>query len=605
MQTLDLIPNTPEWLAARRNYDTASEAPAMMGSSKYLSRSDLLKQKKTGITPEVDAFTQSLFDKGHDTERASRLYAEQIVGEELYPAVGVEGGLLASFDGIDIMESVVYEHKLWNEDLADQVRRNDLDPHYYWQLEQQLLVSGAERAIFVCSDGTEQNRVHMLYMPVQGRRQQLLAGWEQFKADLADYEPVVEQTAPVGRTPENLPALRIELTGMVTHSNLNEWREHALTVIGAVKTDLQTDQDFADAEKTVKWFGDSEDKLKAAKEHALSQTESIDQLFKTVDAVMAEMRAKRLELDKLVKSRKEGIRVEIQQEAAAALATHIAVINKRLGKVVLPQITADFGAAMKGKKTVKSLRDAVGEEMARAKLQANAIAEKMEVNLRKLREQAVNHAFLFTDAQQLVLRDADVVDMVIKDRIGDYEHKQADKAEQNRQAKLASATAKLSAMRSLPDMCADLGHAELLTARNNFTRQTVINADVFGDLVLDAQQAHDTTVAALNQLITAAAEREADARREQIAQQSMSANVAAQPTAAAAPIVASAAIITTPAATQRPSVVSCRSPVVVAAAASRPTADDLIAAVMAAYPDAPRHVVVHWLAHTNFATEAA
>ncbi len=49
MKELNLIQGSPEWMAARTKYFTASEANAMMGESKYQSRSALLKQKATGI----------------------------------------------------------------------------------------------------------------------------------------------------------------------------------------------------------------------------------------------------------------------------------------------------------------------------------------------------------------------------------------------------------------------------------------------------------------------------------------------------------------------------------------------------------------------------
>src|SRR5690606_3889090 len=120
---------------------------------------------------------------------------------------------------------------------------------------------------------------------------------------------------PIGRTPENLPALRIEVTGMVTASNLAEFKTHALAVLGGINTDLRNDQDFADAERTVKWCKEVEDRLEAAKQHALSQTSSIDELFRTIDTIAAETRAKRLELDKLVKARKDAIRLEIKAAA--------------------------------------------------------------------------------------------------------------------------------------------------------------------------------------------------------------------------------------------------------------------------------------------------
>ena len=57
----------------------------------------------------------------------------------------------------------------------------------------------------------------------------------------------------------------------------------ALAAIRGVNRKLDTDQDFADAEATVRWCGEVESRLAAAKEHALSQTSSIDILFKAID----------------------------------------------------------------------------------------------------------------------------------------------------------------------------------------------------------------------------------------------------------------------------------------------------------------------------------
>lgn len=426
----DVQQGTPEWHALRLEHFTASEAPAMLGVSKYQSRSDLLQQKKIGLAPDVDAATQRLFDNGHATEALARPIVERLIGEDLYPVVGTLGNLLASMDGMTMLGDTLFEHKALNQSLIQQIAAGELEAHYWVQLEQQLYVSGAQRVIFVCSDGTEEN-LHLLeYRPVQGRIEQILAGWKQFEEDLAAFVPEAPAVPkPVGRTPETLPALRIEVTGMVTNSNLDAFKAHALDVIGAINRELVTDQDFADAEQAVKWCGEVEDKLKAAKQHALSQTESIDRLFSTLDDITAEARRTRLELDKLVKAMKETRRLEIKTSAETAFAAHIAAINKRLGKVQLPPIRADFAGVMKGKRTIATLQDAADTELARVKIEANATAEAIETNLASLRELAANHAYLFTDAQQLVLKDNEALVAIVKGRITDHEAEEQTKAE--------------------------------------------------------------------------------------------------------------------------------------------------------------------------------
>lgn len=437
MQVHNVQQGTPEWHALRSSYFTASEAPAMMGASKYQTRNDLLALKKTGIVEEVTPQQQAIFDRGHATEELARPLVEEMLGEELYPIVGTSGNLLASMDGATMLGDTLFEHKLWNQKVVAMIRAGELDPHYFWQLEQQLLVSGAERVIFVCSDGTRDNFEHMEYRPVAGRREQLVAGWAQFEEDLGSFEVKEAKVEVIGAAPDQLPALRIEVTGMVTASNLDAFKSHALEVFSNINTELKTDQDFADAEKTVKWCGEVEDKLKAAKEHALSQTESIDALFKALDDIAAEARRKRLELDKLVKSRKEGIRTEIVMDAAKALQVHIEQIDATLGgRIRMPKVQANFAEAIKGKRTIDSLNEAADAELARAKIEASRIGDLIRTNLVSLNELAVNHKFLFHDAQDLVLKDNDALVALVKVRINEHEQaeqKKRDDAEQARQ----------------------------------------------------------------------------------------------------------------------------------------------------------------------------
>jgi len=84
MKIHNVAQGSAEWHALRSQYFTASEAPAMMGASKYQSRTDLLTAKKTGITPEVTPNQQRIFDKGHATEALARPLVEEKIGEELF-----------------------------------------------------------------------------------------------------------------------------------------------------------------------------------------------------------------------------------------------------------------------------------------------------------------------------------------------------------------------------------------------------------------------------------------------------------------------------------------------------------------------------------------
>ena len=117
MQTHNLVQGSIEWLAHRRQYFNASDAPAMMGVSSYKTRNELLHELHTGMTPSVDAATQRRFEDGHRFEALARPLAEKIIGQDLYPVVGTIVNLSASFDGLTIDKSVAWEHKTMNAEL--------------------------------------------------------------------------------------------------------------------------------------------------------------------------------------------------------------------------------------------------------------------------------------------------------------------------------------------------------------------------------------------------------------------------------------------------------------------------------------------------------
>ena len=392
--THDCAQGSDAWHALRAKHFTASEASAMLGVSKYQTRADLLKRKATGLVEEVDAATQRRFDAGHAAEAAARPIVESHLEDDLYPitmTADVNGlPLLASMDGLTMLGDIGWETKLLNQDLRADVEAGTLHEHYTVQMEQQLMVSGADRIYFTTTDGTPENTFGVWYESNPALRERIVAGWQQFAKDVAAYVPAPETVKPAGAAPEALPALRIEVTGMVTASNLAAFREHALAVFGGIKTDLQTDADFADAEKTVRWCKEVEDRLDAAKQHALSQTASIESLFRTIDAIKEEARQKRLTLDKLVKAEKENRKAEIVSEARKAFADHWSALCRRVGVEWIPAVGVSYFAdAIKGLKSLDSMRDKVSAALANAKIEANAIADRIDANRKTVEDMSL------------------------------------------------------------------------------------------------------------------------------------------------------------------------------------------------------------------------
>jgi hypothetical protein len=227
MQIVNLIQGTPEWNEFRSNNYPASEAPAMMGDGKFEPKTpENLALVRLGIKEfKVSDFQQKIFDEGHAMEACARpLVEELILGESLSPMTGrIESpylslGLSASLDGITFDGDVIFEHKKWTEQLGEDVRNKNLSPFYYWQLEQQLLVSGAKKVVFVTSDSFKilpedlevqkdnlacyssvqydehGNPFHyaanyfgyMEYEAVPGRADKLVEGWQNFEQIVAE-----------------------------------------------------------------------------------------------------------------------------------------------------------------------------------------------------------------------------------------------------------------------------------------------------------------------------------------------------------------------------------------------------------------------------------
>lgn len=414
----ELIQGTPAWHAFRFEHNGASEAAAMLGISTKAKRTELLRVKHTGIAKEFSDWVQeNVLDHGHHVEAMARTIIEELIGEELYPVTCSEGRLSASCDGLTMDETIAFEHKQWNAALAESVAAGVLPIEYQPQCQQIMLVTHAKRVIFVVSDGTRENMVHMHVFPDSEWQERIVAGWAQFDKDLAVYVPTVEEIKPVGKTPETLPALHVEVTGMVTASNLAAYKEHALAVFEGINRTLVSDQDFADAAKIVTWCGDVESRLEAVKEHALSQTESIDQLFKAIDDIKEVARQTRLDLGKLVDKRKEEIKTDIVVNARAAYAEHVEALNKEISPALVNVPVPDFALAIKGKRSLDSMRDAVDVALANGKIASDAQAKAVRANLAHYKTEAAGYEFLFADIAQLLHKAADDFNLLIQTRI--------------------------------------------------------------------------------------------------------------------------------------------------------------------------------------------
>lgn len=470
MKVIDVIQGSPEWLCIRSNHFTASEAPAMMGASKYLSRTELLRQKATGIVPDVDAAKQTLFDRGHDAEAGARSIIEAQIGTELFPVTAtlkIDGlNLLASLDGISMDETIIWEHKLWSDDLAFQVREEKLGAHYYWQLEQALLVTGAEKAVFTCSDGTAEKMVSMEYWSQPERRAQLIAGWKQFEKDLESYQHVEHAEKPQAEAIMQLPAVVINATGGLSVCNLREIAPRFDAFLSGAKTSLVTDDDFANGEATAKFSRNTAKTLKMKAKEVIGQIATVSEAVNTLELYAEKFDKLGLVLEKAVKEQKESIKLKIIGDAKHAFMNHVNALYEETKPIEIPVEQPDFAGAMKGMRTIASLHNAVDTALAAHIIKADAAAKDIRAKLAWYREGYAAYPQLFADMRDIIRKDFDDFKLVVMTRIDVHEKAQAAKLEAERdrirkeeeakaQAKVAEADAALKKMQSAPVVLPD------------------------------------------------------------------------------------------------------------------------------------------------------
>lgn len=439
MQTVNLIQGSAEWHAHRAKHFNASDAPAMMGCSSYKSRDQLLREMKIGITQEFDAATQRRFDDGHRYEALARPCAERLIGDDLYPVTGTNGIYSASFDGITLSERVIFEHKSLNDGLRACSKQEDLPMLYRVQIEHQFMVSDADECLFMASkwDANDEllEEVHFSCRPDLDLRARIIAGWNQFADDLANYVPQEIIPAAVASPQTQLPAVSVQVLGSIeVRDNLTAFGAALCAYVERINRQPETDQDFADLEATVKTLKEAETALDAAENGALAQASSIDQMRRIVAESRELARTTRLTIEKLVDAEKKTRREKIVSEAKESLRNLIVELNARVK--FMPEIPADFAGVIKGKKTLASIKNAADTELARAKSEASMIADMIDANLKVYGELAIGYESLFADLGKIVNQPPEACRAIIEQRIAQQkaqeEARRADEAERIR-----------------------------------------------------------------------------------------------------------------------------------------------------------------------------
>lgn len=149
MKIVTLEQGTPEWHAWRLEGIGASEAPMVLGISKYKTAHKLW-QEKTGAIEIKDDFN-FIFEKGKTIEAKARAYFELMNDKECPPIClehSVYPFIRASLDGYNEAENFALEIKYVGKDAME----DEIPPHHYAQLQHQMMVSGAMDITYIRSN---------------------------------------------------------------------------------------------------------------------------------------------------------------------------------------------------------------------------------------------------------------------------------------------------------------------------------------------------------------------------------------------------------------------------------------------------------------------
>lgn len=224
--------------------------------------------------------------------------------------------------------------------------------------------------------------------------------------------------------------LIIRVKGDVESSNFEEWKSAFIAQIQSIDTELQTEDDFADAVGTVKRLQAGEKALQQAKQKALDASSGIQSLFAAIDEVADRARRTRLTLARQIKQRKQEIKDAHVQAGVERVHQLIAAGNDDFQSIDHAEYldTERFYAAIKGKAGTQGIVKAIDELLERIEGELVHRAAEVDRNAAVLTTLHTDHQLLFQDRDTLLaLDEADLLD-VIDQRTTAFREEQAAKA---------------------------------------------------------------------------------------------------------------------------------------------------------------------------------
>jgi hypothetical protein len=192
--------------------------------------------------------------------------------------------------------------------------------------------------------------------------------------------------------------LIVAVSGTITKSNFDDFKAMAEERIKSLNFEPVTDEEFGQAEADVKGLAKFEKDLGTAEQDVLKQMDEVYQLVSGIGELKKLSAESRLKLKKQIDSQKKIVRAQIKRSALSTIP------------VAHPQAEARIEAAMKGKRTLDSLRAAADTE-------AETIAAEIERVRLIVDDYRAEHEDILHDEHKLLVMDCQVADAELARRV--------------------------------------------------------------------------------------------------------------------------------------------------------------------------------------------
>lgn len=228
--------------------------------------------------------------------------------------------------------------------------------------------------------------------------------------------------------PFEIIPLTVEARGEIITNNLPEFRELVREALANINRDLKTDEDFEQAEKDVKALKGAEDAVREAAIKAFD--DQLKALVEGLNETAEEIRAPRLELEKLIAKRKDEVKADLIRQALDRIDCAPRLRQTVYGKSITE--------ALKGKRSFDGMTKALEQIVT---IHNGTIGKN-----RKMIESftATHGAELVLDADDLETKSPDSVEAELRRR---FESKKA--LEEKRRLEAEAAEAKAAAQAAI------------------------------------------------------------------------------------------------------------------------------------------------------------